>query len=585
MTSKGEIIEKTKVNPFGIACDLPVAGDTAVRRELQVNIDESIKQNKQKSWDLQKITKFNRLDLSKVGIWDVTREECKHDFFYFIKTVLNAVSPPNEVGVRAFDYSEARHFKQMFRLINGDPNFELSRFGTYSLATKNKKHNKKLGLLPRIHGKTTVGNVAYNMWRLYKNPNLRILIHSEVRENAVKMLGMVKHLYELIKESKNMEEFAPYAIMGDWVGKMWNEDEIKVKLRTSPLMTPSISTAGMESEIVSQHYDIINTDDPIGPKNTTTPEQIEKHKTRLSTLTEMGDYDRLLVTLYLFWGTIWHYSDWYNKALEEMSEYFDILKLKCWDEKTKEPLFPEKYSTELLEEIKTEKMLYDPMEWANQWLNEPIASGHALFNPKEDFQWYDQPPKGLMIGIFVDTAWTKNKWSDYTAIVPVGVGNYNRRYVFPYENVQEDKPNIIADLIIKVARRYYGNGLRIVAIEEGALFNVLYPILEMKAPWIRCIPIKIKNRSAEQRVYGLQPLATNKKIYLQRNMHELIEQLVRFGRYSHDDLAIAFASHLDIWPVMQEEIPEKERPFPTNSEQFAKQLKRQDLIAEQRRQL
>lgn len=561
---------------------MPSTGDTGVCRELQVNIDESIKQDKQKSWDLQKITKFNRLDLSKVGIWDVAREECKHDFFYFIRTVLNPVSPPNEAGVRPFDYSDAEHFKQMFRLINADPNFTLSRFGTYTLATKNRKHNKKLGLLPRVHGKTTDGNVANDMWELYKNPNKRILIISEVRDNSIKMLGMIKALYEGILESKNTENFAPYAIMGDWVGKMWNEDEIKVKPRTSTAMAPSISTAGIKSEITSQHYDLIVGDDMVGKENTTTPEQIEKHIRKISSLTEVGDFDTKFNTQYLFWGTIWHYSDWYCKAIEELSEIFDILKLKCWDEKTREPLFPEKYSTEILEEIKAEKMRYDPMEWANQWLNEPIASERTIFKPKY-FQYYDEIPKNLMIAICVDSAWSEHKWSDYTAIVPTGIGNYNTRYVLPYWHFREDNPNEVAKMLIRIAKQYYKKGLRVVAVEEGVLFNTLYPIVAQKASWMPLIPLKIRNRSKDQRILGLQPLLMNKKLYFHRDMTDLKEQLVRFPRYSYKDLADAFAYHLDIYPAMQEETPETERPFPTSSEQFAKQLKRQDFMAEQRR--
>ena len=104
---------------------------------------------------------------------------------------------------------------------------------------------------------------------------------------------------------------------------------------------------------------------------------------------EVGDYDRSRVTDYIFLGTRWHYSDYYSVILDELTDIYDILKLACWDDETHEPLFGEKYTREMLEGIRIEKLTSPhPEEWSNQWLNEPQDSATATFK-REYFQWRD----------------------------------------------------------------------------------------------------------------------------------------------------------------------------------------------------
>ena len=588
-------------NAFGIAQDLPKPHDPAAKREIQANVDISLEQNTQKSWNFKEISAYGRELIAKCGVYETIRKECRDDFFWFIESVLNYVAEPNAQGIRQFDYAKARHFRWMKYLIEGrypptgDELSEIERFGSksainFSLATKNSKHNKKLILLPRIHGKTTVGNFAYNMWRLFKNPDLRILILSETRQNAVDMLSVIKDLYLKIDDSKNNDKFMAYYIMGQWRGDLWNEDAIKVKPRRVSLMAPTISTAGMESEIVSQHYDIIMCDDTVGAENTTTPDQIDKHKRKLASLTEVGDYDKSVWTQYIFLGTRWHYSDYYSVILDELTEIYDVLKLACWDDKTHEPLFPEKYTTEMLDEIRKEKLASpNPEEWANQWLNEPTDVETALFK-RDQFQWYDNIDeilKGSFVGIFIDTSWSMNKWSDYIAMVPVAIGNFDYRYVLPYEYFKEDNPFYVANRLISLATPYYNKKiLRVIACEEGAVYNALEPIMAKRCPWLRqkMIPLSIKNRSKDPRIMTLASLTTNKQLFLRRNMHDLIEQLVRFPRYSRRDLADALAYHLDIYPV-QERVPSHpQASYPSTTEAFMRRQKVDDKKIENRRQ-
>ena len=52
--------------------------------------------------------------------------------------------------------------------------------------------SRALIVMPRGTFKSSIGSVAYPMWRLVKNPDLRILIDSEIYKNSTKFLREIK---------------------------------------------------------------------------------------------------------------------------------------------------------------------------------------------------------------------------------------------------------------------------------------------------------------------------------------------------------------------------------------------------------
>lgn len=530
---------------------------------------------KVKDWDMDLLNNIHK-EMSNTDFIDVLREECKKDFFFFIKTVLQPVSSEK------FCLSEAKHFKAMECLWNADlENFYklgLSRFGTMRLATNNPLHNKRVALLPRIHGKTQVGTVARDMWKLFKNPDKRILLISEVWENARGMLRQIKGLYFRIKETRyDPYNATPYWVMGDCIGDLWNEDAIIIKQRRSIDKTPSIFTAGIEKEITSQHFDDVDCDDLIGAQNIQTDTQIEKTKRAIYALTEVGDYFVNKQTNYEWKGTIWHYNDWYAvDVLKKLKEFYDVLVMRCWDLDTHEPLFPEKYTKKSLEAIKSEKMRTDPMQWYAQWLNEPVPQADAMFK-NEWFQYYDynKLPQNLTIMIMCDLALSDEKWSCHTAIVPIGIDNYGRRYVLPYLRIKEKDPNRIAHAIVRMAMQYHHKGLAMVGIEEGAIYNAVEPKL-LEYRWLPLTKMKIQKRSKDYRIMGLQPLFFHKNILILDTMGELKEQLITFPRQAERDVMDALAYHLDLAPVWDKEPPERQERYMDLSHRMWATVRRAD---------
>lgn len=129
------------------------------------------------------------------------------------------------------------------------------------------KATKKLVVMPRGAFKSTLGSVSYPIWRLLKDPNLTILIDSEIYTNSKNFLREIKgHL-----TSERVVD-----LFGQQVGSKWDEGEIIIKSRTQNRKEASITVGGIGTTKVGQHFDIIIGDDYNSPQNSETPEKCQK---------------------------------------------------------------------------------------------------------------------------------------------------------------------------------------------------------------------------------------------------------------------------------------------------------------------
>lgn len=126
---------------------------------------------------------------------------------------------------------------------------------------------RKLVVMPRGTFKSTLGSVAYPIWRLLRNPNLTILLDSELYSNSKNFIREIKgHL-----ESERMT-----GLWGPLVGPKWDEGEIILKTRSANRKEASITAGGLGTTRIGQHYDIIIGDDYNSPQNSETPEKCQK---------------------------------------------------------------------------------------------------------------------------------------------------------------------------------------------------------------------------------------------------------------------------------------------------------------------
>lgn len=126
---------------------------------------------------------------------------------------------------------------------------------------------RKLIVMPRGTFKTSITSVAWPIWLLMRNPNLRILLDSELYTNSKNILREIK---ARLASPAFIETF------GNWRGEVWNEGELVINQRTEVRKEASLTCSGIGAQKTGQHYDVIVADDLNSPKNSNTPEGCER---------------------------------------------------------------------------------------------------------------------------------------------------------------------------------------------------------------------------------------------------------------------------------------------------------------------
>src|SRR3989442_10274624 len=110
-------------------------------------------------------------------------------------------------------------------------------------------------LAPRRHAKSTCLSINYVLWRIVKNPNIRILLVSNTDLQARAFVRVVKQL---------IEQYYPLLIPSG--REKWAETAIVVK-RDEILKEPTLSAVGVNGPIISRRQDLIIGDDLIDSEN------------------------------------------------------------------------------------------------------------------------------------------------------------------------------------------------------------------------------------------------------------------------------------------------------------------------------
>lgn len=180
-----------------------------------------------------------------------------------------------------------------------------------------------------------------------------------------------------------------------------------------------------------------------------------------------------------------------------------------------------------------------------QYMNEAVPLERAEFKPNWMKQCLEDELHNREMNYFtmVDPAISQKKSADKTAIVTIGVDQYNNWFVV---NIIWDHmlPNQLMDYIfsnweqwkpkkIGVEMVAYQKSLQYALVDEMRRRNVFLPIVELKA-----------ERSKEERIRGLIPRYANGAMYhLTQCPHRqsMEDELVRFPKGRHDDIIDALA--------------------------------------------
>lgn len=126
---------------------------------------------------------------------------------------------------------------------------------------------RKLIVVPRGCLKSTIACVAYPIWLLIRNPDIRILLDSELYTNSKNFIREIK---------AKLESPLMRTLFGDFKGSTWSEGEIIIRQRKKSSPQASITAGGVETQKTGQHFDVIIMDDLNSPSNTNSPDNAEK---------------------------------------------------------------------------------------------------------------------------------------------------------------------------------------------------------------------------------------------------------------------------------------------------------------------
>jgi len=147
---------------------------------------------------------------------------------------------------------------------------------------------------------------AYPIWRLFLEPNLRILIVNATAENAEAFLHEIVGQYLRNEWLRQLYRAVYHTLPLD--SQSAKTKSIVLNTRTKNLAEPSIRTIGALGNLVSAHYDLIIVDDLCNIDDRESPAKREKKKRWFQDLVSVLAPDGELVVV----GTHWHFDDVYS---------------------------------------------------------------------------------------------------------------------------------------------------------------------------------------------------------------------------------------------------------------------------------
>jgi len=415
-----------------------------------------------------------------------------------------------------------------YSLMTEKPHLELCKF--------TQKGKKLLILMPRGSFKTSVVTVGYCLWRIVRNPNIRILIDSETIGRSKKFLSELKTHIESNEKFKKL--------FGDLKGKeTWSKTEITVSTRTKNLKEPTVAIAGIDTPAVGLHFDLIIADDLHSEKNVTTKDQIDQVIEHYKLLTSILEPDGKMVVI----GTRWHDSDLYGYLLEEEKDTFKYMRKQAIDDDGN-LLMPDRLNMKFLDRAKKTMGSY---LFSCQYQNEAISQADAKFK-REDFQYYkpEDLPERLNVFMSIDPAISIRAAADFSAIVVIGVDEMFNVYILDIFRGKVEPRDLINQTFTMVDRW----NPRLVGVETVSFQDILRTNLieeqKIRGKYLPLYPLKRNTReSKDDRILLLQPKYQTHSIFHPLNHTHTLDlenELMRFPKGKHDDIIDALADAVSI---------------------------------------
>jgi hypothetical protein len=307
----------------------------------------------------------------------------------------------------------------------------------------NKANRYVLIVIPVGHLKTTIFTKAYSMWRLLRESRIEIAITSSSERQSMKMLGE-------IQDELERNPFLKFLIPSDR-NSTWNKSELKTSNGNRLYIVPFNSSA----RGIQPHYLIY---DDLLRETDMSMDKIKDSFWGIFFPRGQTNYCQHLMV-----GTPQSGDDLYAEIEEKEKKgegWTTIRKPAIYTDangKWEKPLWPERFSLEELQEIKTNMGEY---RFKREYMCDPLSSGSSLF-PSELLRWCEDPDltmnyntKGTVY-MGCDFAISTASTGDYNVytIVDVISGDYKRKIDI---GGVEHEITVKDPIVVKFIDRYRG---------------------------------------------------------------------------------------------------------------------------------
>jgi predicted phage terminase large subunit-like protein len=384
------------------------------------------------------------------------------------------------------------------------------------------ENQASLILAPRGHGKSTICTVCYPLWKLLRNPDLKILIVSNTQAQACAFLREIR---------ANLES-------NDWIrdnfhglaGRPWSEDELNLKIRRSIGKEASLTAMGVFGPIISKHYDIIILDDIVDEETAMSARQRERlrlwyYKTLLPCLEPDGEIHIM--------GTRYHYLDLYGHLINaEFNSHHRVYRAITDTESGEQALWENKFSLALL---KARRRDAGPAIFNSQYQNDVEMMKGSIFRP-EWIRYYSSPAGKLEKIMGIDLAISEKESADYFALTVAGRDRRDGK-IYVLDAV---RARLSFSKQLNLALNYFekhdlpDSVVIRVAVESNGFQEAFAQKLREAG-----LPVKsvVRVRDKVSRAFQIQARFENGEIFFPKTgAEDLVRELLLFPEAEHDDL-------------------------------------------------
>jgi phage terminase large subunit-like protein len=443
------------------------------------------------------------------------------------------------------------------------------------MSPETKSH--KLVLLPRDHQKSRI-LAFYIMWRITKEPVMRVLLLSSTSNLAEKQLKFIKDKLD----SKVYRRYWPQHINEDLSKReRWTAGEISLDhpiRKEEGIRDPTVFTAGLTTSITGMHADLTCFDDVVVYDNAYTEEGRDRVNSRVSLIAsiEGAESEQLVV------GTRYHPKDAYGLMQDMKYTRYDDEGVEIGEEtvysvmvkvveEDGEFLWPRQqrqsdgkwfgFDINILNRKKAQYL--DRTQFYAQYYNNPNnPEGSGI--PRTRFQYYDREhlnrsgplwylkDKRLNLAAAMDLAYTTGKKSDFTSIVVAGMDADGFIYTLDIDRFKTDRISVYYERLLAAYAKW---GFRKVRIEVTAGQKVI--VEDLKRNYIaknglmlsidELTPTRHQGTKQERIRAILEPRYDNLQIYHYRGGNcQVLEDELILENPPHDDVKESLANAIDV---------------------------------------